>query len=71
MFAIVRNRRGVIAAVEPSDDAVHRRLHLVHARIPLPAELFRGPYDERYGGLDGQIRRLFQGEALAALPEKE
>ena len=30
MFAIVRNRRGVIAAVEPSDDAQHGRLHLVH-----------------------------------------
>ncbi len=30
MFAIVRNRRGVVAAVEPSDDARHGRLHLVH-----------------------------------------
>ena len=30
MFAMVRNRRGMIAAVEPSDDARHGRLPLVH-----------------------------------------
>jgi hypothetical protein len=30
MFAIVRNRRGVIAAVEPADEARLGRLHLVH-----------------------------------------
>ena len=30
MFAVVRNRRGVIVAVEPSDDAKRGRLHLVH-----------------------------------------
>lgn len=29
MFAIVRNRRGVIASVEPADDARRGRLHLV------------------------------------------
>jgi hypothetical protein len=40
-----------------------------YARIPLHPDLFRGPYDERYGGLDGRIQRLFQGAALAALPE--
>lgn len=30
MFAIVRNRRGVITTVERSDDAKNGRLHLVH-----------------------------------------
>ena len=41
MFAIVRNRRGVITAVEPSDDARHGRLHLVHVEYTddqLPVE---------------------------------
>ena len=42
-----------------------------YARVPFPVDLFRGPYDERYGGLDGRIQRLFHGETLAALPEKE
>ncbi len=30
MFATVRNRRGVVAAVEPFDDGAVGRLHLVH-----------------------------------------
>lgn len=41
MFATVRNRRGVITAVEPSDDAKRGRLHLVHLEYKddlLPAE---------------------------------
>jgi superfamily II DNA or RNA helicase len=41
MFATVRNRRGVITAVEPSDDAKRGRLHLVHVEYKddlLPAE---------------------------------
>lgn len=41
MFAIVRNRRGVIVAVSPADDARHGRLHLVHIEYKddqLPAE---------------------------------
>jgi hypothetical protein len=37
------------------------------AKIPLPRELFRGPYDERYGGDEGRIRRVFCGEQLAEL----
>jgi len=45
MFAIVRNRRGVIAAVEPSDDTRHGRLHLVHLeykddQLPVEERLF-------------------------------
>lgn len=41
------------------------------AATPLPADLFRGPYDERWGR-DGQgIRRLHVGEILAeCLPEE-
>lgn len=42
-----------------------------YARIPLPAELFRGPWDERYGGLDGRIQQLFIGDEVARLPPKE
>lgn len=41
-----------------------------YAGIPLPGVLFRGPYDERYGGLDGRIQRLFEGTDLAKLPPK-
>ena len=40
-----------------------------YARIPLPTELFRGPYDERYGGRDGLVQRLFQGDEIARLNE--
>jgi hypothetical protein len=37
------------------------------ARIPFPRELFRGPYDERFGGEDGRIRRIFYGNQLELL----
>lgn len=40
-----------------------------YARIPLPTELFRGPYDERYGERDGRIQRLFQGDEIARFNE--
>lgn len=40
-----------------------------YARVPLNRELFRGPYDERYGGDEGRIQRLFQGDEIAKLPE--
>jgi superfamily II DNA or RNA helicase len=43
MFAIVRNRRGVITTVEPSDDARRGRLHLVHVEYK-DDQL---PYEER------------------------
>lgn len=42
-----------------------------YARIPLPIELFRGPYDERYGGRDGRIQRLFQGDEIAKFNEAD
>ena len=40
------------------------------ARIQLPRELFRGPYDERYAGIEGRIVRVFCGNQLAALEEE-
>jgi hypothetical protein len=41
-----------------------------YARVPFPADLFRGPWDERYGGLDGRVQQLFQGAEVAKLPPK-
>ncbi len=41
-----------------------------YAKIPLPLELFRGPYDERYAGPEGRIVRVFCGNQLAALEEE-
>ena len=41
-----------------------------YARIPLAPELFRGPWDERYGALDGRVQQLFQGDEIARLPPK-
>ena len=40
------------------------------ARIQLPCQLFRGPYDERYAGSEGRIVRVFCGDQLAALEEE-
>jgi hypothetical protein len=37
----------------------------------LSRALFRGPYDERYGGSEGRIVRLFCGSQLAALEHEE
>jgi hypothetical protein len=56
-------------------DLRRRQLRVVvhenpYARIPFPANLFCGPYDERYGGRDGRIQRVFRGRALSALPSK-
>lgn len=38
-----------------------------HARISFPPELFRGPYDERYGWRDGVIQRLYAGNGIQGL----
>ena len=43
MFAIVRNRRGVVASVEPADDTRNGRIHLVH----LEYKDGHYPYEER------------------------
>jgi hypothetical protein len=37
------------------------------ARIPLSRELFKGPYDERWGFEDNKQRIVYRGEKLAAL----
>lgn len=57
--------------------ADYRRRHLrvtVHenpyARIALPPELFRGPWDERYGSRDGVVGQVFVGLEVGRLPAK-
>lgn len=35
------------------------------ARVPFPRTIFCGPYDERWGKDENQLKRLFIGEALA------
>src|SRR5713101_4119409 len=40
------------------------------ARIQLPRQLVRGPYDERYAGSEGRIVRVFCGDQLTALEEE-
>jgi hypothetical protein len=42
-----------------------------YARVPLPDDIFTGPYDERYGASDGRIQRLFAGEEVAKLPDED
>ena len=42
-----------------------------YARLPLPRDLFRGPYDERYGAEDNRITRVFAGEEIKSLEEDE
>ena len=37
------------------------------ARIPLDADAFRGPYDERWSPRDGFVARVFIGPAAARL----
>jgi hypothetical protein len=39
-----------------------------YARERIPPELFRGPWDERYGARDGRIQKLFQGDEIVKLP---
>lgn len=55
------------------DPSVSQLRVVVHenpfSRIPLPRELFRGPYDERYAGCAGRIVRVFCGSQLSALEE--
>ena len=61
-----------LAAWSPAD-LRRRPLRVVvhdnpYARIPLPNELFRGPWDERYGDVDGRIQCRFRGVEIAKLP---
>ena len=63
-----------LASGTPSDFRRRPLRVVVHenpyARIPLSAELFRGPWDERYGARDGRVQQLFQGGEIASLPPK-
>jgi hypothetical protein len=38
-----------------------------YARIQFPPELFKGPYDERYGAQEGRIRQLYAGSGIKNL----
>jgi hypothetical protein len=40
----------------------------IHARLPLPKELFYGPFDERWGLDGGEVACIFCGSELAELP---
>jgi hypothetical protein len=42
-----------------------------YARRRLPAEMFRGPYDKRYGVADGCATLLFAGERILDLEKLE
>ena len=58
-----------------ASDFRRRPLRLVvhenpYARMPIPEELFRGPWDERYGARDGRVQQLFLGEEIAKFPLK-
>jgi hypothetical protein len=41
----------------------------IHARVPLPRELFDGPFDERWGLDGGDVACIFCGRELAGLPD--
>ena len=73
-FALEERLRELEASQGTARDARRQPLRVVvyenpYARVLLPAELFRGPHDERYGGRDGRIQRLFQGDEIARLPK--
>jgi hypothetical protein len=42
-----------------------------YAARPLPKELFRGPYDERYGQIDESVGRKYAGEQIAKLEAEQ
>jgi hypothetical protein len=42
-----------------------------YARIALTRELFNGAFDERYGEVDGSIKRVFCGEEIRKLEAEE
>ena len=73
-FALEERLRELEASQGTARDARRQPLRVVvhenpYARVLVPAELFRGPHDERYGGRDGRIQRLFQGDEIARLPK--
>ena len=73
-FALEERLRELEASQGTARDARRQPLRVVvhenpYARVLVPAELFRGPHDERYGGRDGGIQWLFQGDEIARLPK--
>ena len=42
-----------------------------YARLRLPEGIFRGPYDERYGHRDSEIRRIFAGKQIENIEAEE
>jgi excisionase family DNA binding protein len=42
-----------------------------YARVPLPADIFSGPFDERWGPRDGHMSRAYVGAELADLERRE
>jgi hypothetical protein len=56
----------------PRDVSLRHLRVVVHenpyARIPMPRDLFVGPFDERYGPVDRGIGRIFAGVELLKLP---
>lgn len=42
-----------------------------YARIPLSRDLFRGPWDERFGEAEGRVQQLYQGDEVAKMPPKD
>ena len=73
-FTLVERLRELETSQYTARDTRRRPLRVVvhenpYGRMLLPAELFRGPYDERYGGRDGRVQRIFQGDEIARLPK--
>jgi len=50
---------------------VHENPYANPDHVALYSELFRGPYDERFGAKEGHIERLFCGEHIAELVQRE
>ena len=72
-FALEERLREMELASGTRSDFRRRPLRVVvhenpYARKPVPPELFRGPWDERYGARDGRIQQLFQGDEIVKLP---
>lgn len=42
-----------------------------YRRIPFPQDLFRGPYDECYGEISGDLQRMYVGDQLKSIEAAE
>ena|SRR2546422_4364791 len=63
----------LVESLEGTEDDISRTVLRVrvyenpYARIPFPDDLFRGPWDERYGPIGDYIGRKYAGAELVAL----